>query len=152
MNKEKEKLIEEKAVRHSFQMALMSVKNLVYNTLARQNIVFISQISISIVSIYCYQYDYCCYYYYYYYYYYYCYYHPYYYHYYFYYHYYYSHDYYSIIIFFCVFNLYVPPPYICSTPCCCCCLFVFCFFSRDISLNTHKLICLSMILVNLWKS
>ena len=123
MNKEKEKLIEDKAVRHSFQMALMSVKNLVYNTLARQNIVFISQISISIVLIYCYQYDYCCYYYYHYY----CYYHLYYYHYYFYYHYYYYHDYYSIIIFFCVFNLYAPPPYICSTPCCCCCLFVFCF-------------------------
>ena len=57
-------------LKRSFQMALMSVMNLVYNKLARQNIFcFINLISILVVLTYCFHYSYSCssfYYYYYY--------------------------------------------------------------------------------------
>ena len=70
LNLGKERLIGHIVLKRSFQMALMSVKNLVYNKLARQNIFcFINPISILVVLTYCYYYYYYYYHYYFYYYY-----------------------------------------------------------------------------------
>ena len=41
LNLEKESFIDNIVLKHSFKMVLMSVKNLVYNKLARQNIFFV---------------------------------------------------------------------------------------------------------------
>ena len=58
LNLGKERFIGNIVLKSSFQMALMSVKNLVYNKLARQNIFcFINSISILVVLTYCYHYS-----------------------------------------------------------------------------------------------
>ena len=81
LNLGREMFIGNIVLKRSIQMALMSVKNLVYNKLARQNIFcFFNSISILVILTSCYHYSHLYYYVYYYYYFYY-----YYYHYYFYY-------------------------------------------------------------------
>ena len=79
LNLEKERFIGNIVLKRSFQTALMSVKNLVYDKFSRQNIFcFINSISVLVILTYYYHYSYSCYYYY-------CYYYYYYHHYYFYY-------------------------------------------------------------------
>ena len=61
LNLGKERFIGNIVLKCSFQMALMSMKNLVYNVLARQNIFcFINSISILVILTYCYHYSYSC--------------------------------------------------------------------------------------------
>ena len=54
LNLEKESFIGNIIWKHSFQMASISPKNLVYNKLARQNILFVSLIQFKVVLTYCY--------------------------------------------------------------------------------------------------
>ena len=63
LNLGKERFIGNIVLKRSFQMALMSVKNLVYNKLARQNIFcFINSISVLVVLTNCYNYSDSCFY------------------------------------------------------------------------------------------
>ena len=76
LNLEKVRFIGNIVLKRSFQTALMSVKNLVYDKFSRQNIFcFINSISVLVILTYCHHYSYSCsssYYYYHYYFYYYC--------------------------------------------------------------------------------
>ena len=65
LNLGRERFIGNIVLKRSFQMALMSVKNLVYNKLARQNIFFFNSISILVILTSCYHYSHLYYYYYY---------------------------------------------------------------------------------------
>ena len=66
LNLGKERFIGNITLKRSFQMALMSVKNLVYNELSRNNVFcFINSISILVVLTCCYHYSYFSFYYYY---------------------------------------------------------------------------------------
>ena len=66
LNLGKERFIGNIVLKSFFEMTLMSMKNLVYNKLVRQNIFcFINSISILVILTYCYHYPYSCSYYYY---------------------------------------------------------------------------------------